>query len=93
MTHQPSRRTKRYPTDLTDAQWAELDVLLPDPACLAGRAYQVSGWGVVARFSGERFDEILAGRLGGQGLVVSCGLAIARQFTHPFLSTLRQRPG
>ncbi|SDG04403.1 Transposase [Lentzea fradiae] len=35
-THQPSRRTCRYPTDLTDAQWAELDPLLPDPACLAG---------------------------------------------------------
>ncbi|MDU0291600.1 IS5 family transposase [Saccharothrix longispora] len=36
-SHQPTRRTARYPTDLTDAQWAELDPLLPDPACLAGR--------------------------------------------------------
>ncbi|WP_199440507.1 IS5 family transposase [Umezawaea beigongshangensis] len=36
-SHQPTRRTRRYPTDLTDAQWAELDPLLPDPACLAGR--------------------------------------------------------
>jgi len=36
-SHQPSRRTSRYPTDVTDAQWAELDPLLPDPACLAGR--------------------------------------------------------
>ncbi len=33
-SHQPNRRTGRYPTD---AQWAELDALLPDPACLAGR--------------------------------------------------------
>ncbi|WP_447009969.1 IS5 family transposase [Saccharothrix hoggarensis] len=30
-------RTARYPTDVTDAQWAELDPLLADPACLAGR--------------------------------------------------------
>ncbi|MFD7653957.1 IS5 family transposase [Actinosynnema sp. NPDC059797] len=36
-SHQPTRRTRRYPTDVTDAQWAELDPLLPDPACLAGR--------------------------------------------------------
>ncbi|WP_306749557.1 IS5 family transposase [Saccharothrix yanglingensis] len=35
--HQPTRRTARYPTDVTDAQWAEIDPLLPDPACLAGR--------------------------------------------------------
>ncbi|MER5268368.1 IS5 family transposase [Actinosynnema sp. NPDC002837] len=27
----------RYPTDVTDAQWAELDPLLPDPMYLAGR--------------------------------------------------------
>ncbi|HUQ59961.1 MAG TPA: transposase [Lentzea sp.] len=33
-------RTSRYPTDLTDAQWAELDVLLPDPACLGGNGGQ-----------------------------------------------------
>ena len=31
------RRAVRYPSDVTDAQWAELDPLLPDPACLAGR--------------------------------------------------------
>ncbi|MGX7829287.1 IS5 family transposase [Actinokineospora sp. 24-640] len=36
-SHQPVRRARRYPTDLTDAQWAELDPLLPDPACLTGR--------------------------------------------------------
>ncbi len=36
-SHQPTVRTARYPTDVTDAQWAELDPLLPDPACLAGR--------------------------------------------------------
>jgi transposase len=37
VTHQPGRRASRYPTGITDAQWAELDPLLPDPACLAGR--------------------------------------------------------
>ncbi|WP_229371721.1 IS5 family transposase [Umezawaea beigongshangensis] len=36
-SHQPTRRTSRYPSDVTDAQWAELDPLLPDPACLAGQ--------------------------------------------------------
>jgi transposase len=36
-SHQPVRRERRYPTDITDAQWAELDPLLPDPAWLAGR--------------------------------------------------------
>jgi transposase len=36
-SHEPTRRTARYPSDVTDAQWAELDPLLPDPACLAGR--------------------------------------------------------
>ena len=29
-------RPRRYPTDLTDAQWAVLDPLLPDPAWAAG---------------------------------------------------------
>jgi hypothetical protein len=29
------QRVRRYPTDVTDAQWAELDPLLPDPAWLA----------------------------------------------------------
>jgi transposase len=37
VSHQPTRRTSRYPTDVTDTQCAELDPLLPDPACLAGR--------------------------------------------------------
>ncbi|PSL52464.1 hypothetical protein B0I31_113137 [Saccharothrix carnea] len=37
-SHQSSVRTARYPTDVTDAQWAELDPLLPDPACLAGKS-------------------------------------------------------
>jgi len=36
-SHQPVRRERRYPTDVTDAQWAVLDPLLPDPAWLAGR--------------------------------------------------------
>src|SRR4051794_41971790 len=36
-THQPTRRGRRYPSDVTDAQWALLDPLLPDPAWLAGR--------------------------------------------------------
>jgi Putative transposase of IS4/5 family (DUF4096) len=30
-------RTRRYPSDTTDAQWALIDPLLPDPAWLAGR--------------------------------------------------------
>ncbi|MEU7525564.1 transposase, partial [Saccharothrix sp. NPDC042600] len=30
-------RQRRYPTDLTDAQWAIVDALLPDPPWLAGR--------------------------------------------------------
>lgn len=30
------RRTRRYPSDTTDAQWAVLDRLLPEPAWLAG---------------------------------------------------------
>ncbi|HEY3608682.1 MAG TPA: IS5 family transposase [Pseudonocardiaceae bacterium] len=32
-----TRRTRRYPSDTTDAQWALLDPLLPDPAWLTGR--------------------------------------------------------
>ncbi len=36
-SHQPVSRVRRYPTDLTDTQWAVLDPLLPDPAWLAGR--------------------------------------------------------
>jgi len=30
-------RTRRYPSDITDAQWALIDPLLPDPAWLAGQ--------------------------------------------------------
>nr|WP_269770706.1 IS5 family transposase [Actinosynnema pretiosum] len=30
-------RTRRYPTDLTDAQWAVIDPLLPDPPWLTGQ--------------------------------------------------------
>jgi len=30
-------RTRRYPSDTTDAQWALIDPLLPDPAWLAGQ--------------------------------------------------------
>jgi transposase len=30
-------RPRRYPSDTTDAQWALIDPLLPDPAWLAGR--------------------------------------------------------
>jgi transposase len=33
---QPTR-SRRYPSDTTDAQWAVLDPLLPDPAWLTGR--------------------------------------------------------
>jgi transposase len=32
----PSTRSRRYPSDTTDAQWAALDPLLPDPAWLTG---------------------------------------------------------
>jgi transposase len=32
-----ARRARRYPSDTTDAQWAALDPLLPDPAWLTGR--------------------------------------------------------
>ena len=34
--HGRSTRSRRYPSDTTDAQWAELDPLLPDPAWLTG---------------------------------------------------------
>lgn len=30
-------RTRRYPSDMSDAQWAVIDPLLPDPAWLTGR--------------------------------------------------------
>jgi transposase len=32
----PRSRPRRYPSDTTDAQWAVIDVLLPDPASLSG---------------------------------------------------------
>ena len=35
--HERVVRARRYPSDLTDAQWAVVDPLLPDPVCLAGR--------------------------------------------------------
>jgi transposase len=35
--HQPVRRVRRYPSDTTDAQWAVIDPLLPDPAWLGGK--------------------------------------------------------
>jgi transposase len=36
-SHQPTGRVRRYPSDVTDAQWALLDPPLPDPACLSGK--------------------------------------------------------
>ncbi|WP_420806227.1 transposase [Sciscionella marina] len=30
-------RARRYPSDTTDAQWAVIDPLLPDPPWLAGK--------------------------------------------------------
>jgi transposase len=35
--HQRTSRGRPYPTDVTDAQWAVIDSLLPDPAWLAGQ--------------------------------------------------------
>jgi transposase len=35
--HQPAQRTRVYPSDLTDAQWAVIDGVLPDPAWMRGR--------------------------------------------------------
>ncbi len=35
--HQPSSRSRRYPSDTTDAQWALIEPLLPAPGWLAGR--------------------------------------------------------
>jgi transposase len=35
--HTSVRRVRRYPSDTTDAQWAVIDPLLPDPAWLAGQ--------------------------------------------------------
>ena len=36
-THQLSSRSRRYPSDTTDAQWALIEPLLPAPGWLAGR--------------------------------------------------------
>jgi Putative transposase of IS4/5 family (DUF4096) len=36
--HGGGPRARRYPSDTTDAQWALIDPLPPDPAWLAGRA-------------------------------------------------------
>lgn len=36
-THQSSRRSRRYPSDMTDAQWKLIEPLLPTPGWLAGR--------------------------------------------------------
>lgn len=36
-SHQPTRRAGVYPSDLTDAQWAVIDGLLPDPAWMTGK--------------------------------------------------------
>jgi transposase len=35
--HQSACRVRRYPSDTTDAQWAVIDPLLPDPAWLTGK--------------------------------------------------------
>ena len=35
--HQSAGRVRRYPSDTTDAQWAVIDALLPDPAWLTGK--------------------------------------------------------
>jgi transposase len=38
LAHKAARpRTRRYPSDTTEAQWAVIDPLLPDPAWLAGK--------------------------------------------------------
>jgi transposase len=36
-SHQDSTRSRRYPSDTSDAQWAVIEPLLPAPAWLAGR--------------------------------------------------------
>ena len=36
-SYQPARRARVYPSDVTDAQWAVIDRLLPDPAWMTGR--------------------------------------------------------
>lgn len=41
--HRP-RRARRYPTDLSDAQWAIIEPLLPDPGFLAGAGGRPESW-------------------------------------------------
>lgn len=41
--HRP-QRVRRYPTDLTDAQWAVIEPLLPDPRFLAGAGGRPETW-------------------------------------------------
>ena len=36
-SHRPSRRSRRYPSDMSEAQWAVIEPLLPTPGWLAGR--------------------------------------------------------
>jgi hypothetical protein len=36
-THRPSCRSRRYPSDTTDAQWVLIEPLLPTPGRLAGK--------------------------------------------------------
>ena len=38
-----SRRARRYPSDMTDAEWAVCEPLLPAPAWLAGRGGRAEG--------------------------------------------------
>jgi transposase len=38
------RRRRRYPSDMTDAEWAVCEPLLPHPAWLAGRGGRPSGY-------------------------------------------------
>lgn len=36
-SHRPSHRSRRYPSDMSEAQWAIIEPLLPTPGWLAGR--------------------------------------------------------
>jgi hypothetical protein len=59
-------RTRRYPSDMTDAAWRVIDPLLPDPASLLGRGHpeewcrrdmwtRSSTWSITATNGGVRF--------------------------------------
>ena len=39
-----SARARRYPSDMSDAEWAVCEPLLPAPAWLAGRGGRPAGW-------------------------------------------------